>query len=284
MLSYQSLSITEQINFTLISFLTRAIAATEVQQWAKQITPTNNEAVIAINHLQTFLDEEPENSSAYELLYDLEEMDIFFELEITQEQIMALEGVTLERNYIPPQYSRVQQANAQKCLAAHSEIKELFSHAFPFVTSTEHPYRSSSPHCLPLRNEKELLKAYEFGVNRFAFISSCYYSGAISLAEASKWAEKEIITCEDISLLEVYAELCSLHEEEDLRQILEPITNQYTLHLTSEESEALRGIALLRHGEPYEDCLARMYAAKKSLLEYPAILEFLKKIFPFIKI
>lgn len=283
MLPYQSLSITDQINFTLISFLAKAIAATEVQQWAKQVDNVPKNHKYDIEYLQTFADEDPENSSAHELLYDLEEMGIFFELEITKEVVLALEGITLERGYTPPNYSQKQQAEAKKSLSAQPEIKERFYQAFPFAKHQDHPYLTSSPYFTSPQAKGALRQQYETEANRFDFVQRCYQWGAITKQEIAKWVELEISDCEDIDMIEAYAALSSYSgERNEFSEALRSVRSKCDFSLTQEEKNALDGIASLRGGNNYEEGMARKYSPTKALSECPDLLDFYKEIFPFV--
>lgn len=285
MLPYQSLSITEQINFTLISFLAKAIAATEVQQWAKQVDNIPKHHKYDIEYLQTFADEDPENSSAHELLYDLEEMGIFFELEITTDVVLALEGMALERGYTPPNYSQKQQAEARKCLSTHPKIKEMFYQAFPFAGHQDHPYLTTSPYFSSPQAKGALRKQYETEANRFDFVQTCYQWGAITKQEIAQWVELEITDCEDIDMIEAYAALSSYSgEHNEFSEALRSVRSKCDFSLTQEEKNALDGIASLRGGNNYEEGMARKYSPIKAWSECPELLEFYKEIFPFITI
>lgn len=119
----------------------------------------------------------------------------------------------------------------------------------------------------------------------FGFHRSCLLSEAINEQELVQNLERLIASCDDIDLLEIYAELLGCGDDRfNLLRTFRNITHVHLYDPLSEaQSYALDGIAYKRGITPYEHTSALKKKAQKALERYPEVEKLFREVFPLIE-
>lgn len=131
-----------------------------------------------------------------------------------------------------------------------------------------------------MQNNDIILEKYE----HLGFIYECLLSEAVTEAEVLTSLEHLVAACDDINLLEIYANLLGHHDSDtELIQSFDDMDDlDWMSPLTDSQDEALTGIAYQRGTIPYEHTPALEANAKHALKKHPEVTRLFRKFFPFI--
>lgn len=118
----------------------------------------------------------------------------------------------------------------------------------------------------------------------FGFIYECLLSEAVTGAEVQTSLEHLVAACDDIELLEIYADLLGNNDSDtDLIQSFDDIGDlDWMSPLTDSQDDALAGIAYQRGTIPYDHTPALEKKSRTALDKHPEVLKLFRDIFPFI--